>query len=399
MGPLVPYIIPDEFSLVIAFFIGIAFGFILEQAGFSSTQKLVGLFYGYDFTVLRVFFTAGITAMIGVLIFIHYGILDYELIYINPTFLRSAIIGGAIMGAGFIIGGFCPGTSICAAAIGKMDAMLFIIGSLFGVLVFIEGYPIIKDVYLADALGPVKIYEKLGMSMTLFAFCMTAVALLAFYFTWLIEKRTRKISVKTPRKWFIRYSIAALIPFVFIAVVAFMPGKKEIIQNKITDAKKQQKCVFREIDADKLAYEIVNHYYQIHVIDVRTPEEYEKYHIPMSINIPLNEITNRKWEKIFKQKMKTNIFCADNDTVVRMACLKAKFVGKSDNYILRESISEFEAMFFKAEKPSYNASKQAINEYNFRIKAAADIINLNNALKNIGKPVQKEIKIAKGGCS
>jgi hypothetical protein len=67
MGPLVPFIISEEFSLVLALLIGIAFGFILEQAGFSSTKKLVGLFYGYDFTVLRVFFTAGITAMAGVL--------------------------------------------------------------------------------------------------------------------------------------------------------------------------------------------------------------------------------------------------------------------------------------------------------------------------------------------
>jgi hypothetical protein len=112
MGPLVPYIISEEFSLVIAFFIGIAFGFILEQAGFSSTKKLVGLFYGYDFTVLRVFFTAGITAMAGVLLMGHYGLLDLDVIYVNPTFLKSALLGGLIMGAGFIIGGFCPGTSV-----------------------------------------------------------------------------------------------------------------------------------------------------------------------------------------------------------------------------------------------------------------------------------------------
>ena len=58
MAPLVPDIIGNEFNLVVALFIGIAFGYILEQAGFSSTKKLVGLFYGYDFTVLRVFFTA-----------------------------------------------------------------------------------------------------------------------------------------------------------------------------------------------------------------------------------------------------------------------------------------------------------------------------------------------------
>ena len=89
MGPLVPHVISSEFNFVIAFLIGIGFGFLLEQAGFSSTRKLVGLFYGYDFTVLRVFFTAGITAMIGILLLAHFDQLDLSLIYVNPTFLWS----------------------------------------------------------------------------------------------------------------------------------------------------------------------------------------------------------------------------------------------------------------------------------------------------------------------
>ena len=125
MGPLVPDVIGNELNYIIAIFIGMAFGFVLEQAGFSSSKKLVGLFYGYDFTVLRVFFTAGVTAMMGVLLFSHFGLLDLSLIYINPTFLWSALVGGIIMGLGFVIGGFCPGTSVCAAAIGKIDGMFF----------------------------------------------------------------------------------------------------------------------------------------------------------------------------------------------------------------------------------------------------------------------------------
>ncbi|MCK5206688.1 MAG: sulfurtransferase, partial [Cyclobacteriaceae bacterium] len=100
MGPLVPSIISDEFDLIIAIILGFGFGFILEQAGFSSSKKLVGLFYGYNFVVLKVFFTAGITAMIGVLAFSHFGLLDISLIYVNPTFLKSAIVGGLVMGVG-----------------------------------------------------------------------------------------------------------------------------------------------------------------------------------------------------------------------------------------------------------------------------------------------------------
>ncbi|MDH7516705.1 MAG: YeeE/YedE thiosulfate transporter family protein, partial [Bacteroidota bacterium] len=121
MGPLVPDIISQNLNLVAALLIGIAFGAILEQAGFSSSRRLVGLFYGYDFTVLRVFFTAGVTAMAGIILLEHFGLIDINLVYINPLYLQSAIVGGLIMGLGFVIGGYCPGTSVCAAAIGKTD--------------------------------------------------------------------------------------------------------------------------------------------------------------------------------------------------------------------------------------------------------------------------------------
>ena len=40
--------------------------------------------------------------------------LDLDAIYVNPTWLVPAIVGGVIMGLGFILGGYCPGTSICA---------------------------------------------------------------------------------------------------------------------------------------------------------------------------------------------------------------------------------------------------------------------------------------------
>ena len=140
MGPLVPELVTPELNLIVALLVGIAFGYILEQAGFSSSRKLTGLFYGTDFTVLRVFFTAGVTAMIGVLLLTKLGVLDGSVLYVNPTFLYSAILGGLIMGIGFVVGGFCPGTSFCAAAVGRIDGMMFVAGGLAGVLVFGEAF-------------------------------------------------------------------------------------------------------------------------------------------------------------------------------------------------------------------------------------------------------------------
>ncbi len=134
-----------DWYLFIGFAIGIAFGFVLEQAGFSSTRKLVGVFYGYDFVVLRVFFTAAATAMIGLLFFNYFEWVDLSKIYVNPTFLPSAIVGGVVMGLGFIIGGFCPGTSVCAAAIGKIDAIFFIIGIFIGIFIYGVAYPLFEN--------------------------------------------------------------------------------------------------------------------------------------------------------------------------------------------------------------------------------------------------------------
>ena len=109
MGPLVPDFIGNQLNLIVGMLLGIAFGFVLEQAGFSSSRKLTGLFYGSDFTVLRVFFTAGVTAMSGVLILSQLGLLDLDVIYVNPTFLYPAIVGAPDHGRGIHPGRLLPG--------------------------------------------------------------------------------------------------------------------------------------------------------------------------------------------------------------------------------------------------------------------------------------------------
>jgi uncharacterized protein len=181
MGPLVVNeIISENTNLFLAFIIGICFGFVLESSGFSSSRKLAGVFYGYDTVVLKVFFTGAITCMLGLLFFSLFGWVDLNLVYVNPTYLTSAIVGGVIMGAGFIIGGFCPGTSFCGAAIGKIDGIVFIVGLFLGVLIFGLGYNLWDGLYMAKNLGAPKVSESLGMSDGLFALILIVIALAMF---------------------------------------------------------------------------------------------------------------------------------------------------------------------------------------------------------------------------
>ncbi|MFO7617589.1 MAG: YeeE/YedE thiosulfate transporter family protein [Bacteroidales bacterium] len=190
MGPLfVNDIISEDTNFLLAFLIGIAFGMVLESSGFSSSRKLAGVFYGYDAVVLKVFFTAAITAMLGLLFMSLFGWVDLSLVYVNPTYLTSAIIGGVVMGAGFIIGGFCPGTSFCGAAIGKIDAMVFVGGLFIGVIIFSETYPLWEKLYLAGFKGSPKLSESLGLSDGLLALGVILAAVGMFYAAEWAEKR------------------------------------------------------------------------------------------------------------------------------------------------------------------------------------------------------------------
>lgn len=190
MGPLAPNeIISENTNLLLAFLIGIGFGWVLESSGFSSSRKLAGIFYGYDAVVLKVFFTAAITAMLGLLFMSLFGWIDLDLVYVNPTYLPSAIIGGIIMGAGFIMGGFCPGTSFCGAAIGKIDAMVFIVGLFLGVFGFSVTYSWWEKLYMANYLGEPKVSDALGLSDGLFGLILIIAALAMFRVAEWAEKK------------------------------------------------------------------------------------------------------------------------------------------------------------------------------------------------------------------
>ena len=194
MGPIIPSTgISEEINFLVAFIIGIGFGFALEQAGFSSSRKLAGMFYGYDTTVLKVFFTAAIVAMLGLVFLNYFEMIDMSIVYVNSYFIYSAIVGGVIMGAGFIIGGFCPGTSVVAAAIGKVDAWWFLLGSLGGIFLFAETYPLWETLHNSAFVGNPKLSNVLGLKDGTLAFIIIIMAVGMFWVgEWAEKKFARK---------------------------------------------------------------------------------------------------------------------------------------------------------------------------------------------------------------
>ncbi len=399
MGPLVPDIISGEFNYLIALIMGIGFGFALEQAGFSSTKKLVGLFYGYDFTVIKVFFTAGVTAMIGLLLLSHLGLINLEYVFVNPFFVRSAIVGGIIMGAGFIIGGFCPGTSVCAASIGKVDAMAFIGGSLIGIFLFMEAFPLLENFYLADAKGAPLISDALNMSRTTWAIVLTIIALGAFVFVTYVQQRVTKEEKKWDKAAILQASKWASIPLIVLLIIVITPSRDEYVMAKLERKAGTGECTPKLIDSDKLAYELINNYYNYNLIDVRTKEEFDKSHIPTAINIPLEELGNLEYRPLFRQRIKTNIFYGTSINQASRACLLARFHGDNNGLALKENMEEFHNLFYSQPPLGENPTKQELILKLFREDAARQLDEIEAALSAMSKPVEKKVRVVQGGCS
>jgi hypothetical protein len=175
-----------------AVLLGMGFGFALESSGFSSSRKIIGTFFGYDFVVVKVFFTAAIVASLGLLYFSYLGLVDFSTLYIQPTFLASAIAGGIIMGIGFAMGGFCPGTSLCATAIGRIDGLVFFGGMFIGVFLFSESFPLLEKIYYSGSQGPKMINTVFGISPELFTFLLVLAAIGMFIGASWVEKKVKK---------------------------------------------------------------------------------------------------------------------------------------------------------------------------------------------------------------
>jgi uncharacterized protein len=194
IGPIISSgLVSPAWDNIFAVFLGMGFGFALESSGFSSSRKIIGTFFGYDFVVVKVFFTAAIVASLGLLYLSYLGLLDFSLLYIQPTFITSAIVGGIIMGIGFAMGGFCPGTSVCAAGVGRIDGLVFFGGMFIGVFIFSEAFPLFETMYYSNSLGAKMINDVLGISPELFTFLLVLMAIGMFYGASWVQGKVKKV--------------------------------------------------------------------------------------------------------------------------------------------------------------------------------------------------------------
>ena len=169
-------------EMVVYALVGIGFGFFLERGGFGNSRVIAGVFYGRSMRVVQVIFTAIVTAMLGLYFLDALGIMPLGNIGILPTIFYPQLIGGLIFGVGFMIGGYCPGTSVVATVSGKVDAWFFVGGIFVGASIFTISYGgSLQKFHNSSKWGRVLLQDYFHVSSGIMVLLVTLMALGFFY--------------------------------------------------------------------------------------------------------------------------------------------------------------------------------------------------------------------------
>jgi len=118
------------------------------------------------------------------------GMLDLSRVYVPETFLLPQIVGGLVFGAGFAIGGLCPGTSCVAAASGRGDGLMGMAGMFSGVLLTGLAFKPLEHFYISSSRGSLTLPRLLHIPYGVVVAIIVCIAFIGFRMAEAIEARS-----------------------------------------------------------------------------------------------------------------------------------------------------------------------------------------------------------------
>ena len=276
-------------AYIVFLLIGFGFGYVLESSGFNKSTLLAKQFYFKDLRVFKVFFTAIVVGMLMIFGASAIGLLDYNLLWVNPTYLWSGIVGGLIMGVGFILGGFCPGTSLVAFATAKIDGIFFVLGGLVGVFAFAESEKSITYFFNGSYFGRVTLMDIFNAPTGVI---VIAVTFMAIFMLWGGEQLEKSIGGKSadsePKARY--YGAIALVALAFVIAAVGQPTSED--RWKMISSERQPELDARQyqIHPAELLHNMHEHKLNLIVLDVRSESDFNLFHILGAQNIRINEM-------------------------------------------------------------------------------------------------------------
>lgn len=325
--------------------LGIGFGATLEMAGFGNSRKLAGQFYLQDLTVFKVMFTAIVTAMVLVFGASALGWLDYQAIWVNPTYLWPGIVGGLIMGVGFIIGGFCPGTSLVAVATLKLDGVAFLLGAFGGVFAFGETVHLFDGFWNSSALGRLTVPDLLGVDTGVVVLAVVGVAVLLFMGAEWVERRgAGDAELAAPKRRLRRAGAGTLVAAALAVLVIGQPtadqrwARMEDQQERLERRKVQ-------IQAGELLSLMHDDGLNLVLLDVRSEHDFNLFHLRDARRVAALEVEGLPSALLGEPARTVVVLVSNGETAATTAWRALTVAGVPNVYLLEGGINRWLNLF------------------------------------------------------
>lgn len=371
----------NPWSYVIFALIGFGFGYALEMSGFGNSKKLAAQFYFTDLTVLKVMFTAIIVAMVLIFGATGLGILDFNQVWVNLTYLGSGIVGGLIMGVGFVIGGFCPGTSVVSASTGKIDGIIFVLGGFFGAFLFGETEQYFTQWYNnAGYFGRLTLMDVFDTSAGNVVFIIVAIALFLFWGSEQIEAMVAKKDLSKEPKWRIYAAVSMLALAVGVAFIrtpsseqkyAKIELNRTIVEGEVSEQVKlsPQEILengYAQVSPEEMFATMKDDLLIANIIDVRDESQFNIFHIVNARNIPLDQLPNYLPELTSVTDPNLVNFVVSNDDALATQAWKYLVAESVPNvYILDGGINAWITSFGENEPNLVRLDSEKLEEFDF----------------------------------
>lgn len=207
----------------------------------------------------------------------------------------------------------------------------------------------------------------------------------------------------------VRIKLAAIFIPLGILVAAIPDNKvvalKADAEQLLTEIKDGNNIITTDAVADMLVKKDPS----LVLIDVRSKADYDQFHLPGAVNVPIANLFSGDNSVYFDQDIKMNVLYANGTTNATEAWMLLRQKGYKSVYVLKGGLNYWAETIMNPQKPASTSADDELARYDFR-KAAGGVLGGGTLAPSDGQsavsapivpvmPSGPKKKRAAGGCS
>jgi len=200
-----------------------------------------------------------------------------------------------------------------------------------------------------------------------------------------------------------------LISIVFLSlglIIAAIPNSKTLhFKVSADDILKEFQGRAQFISPDEIASMIISEDPALQLIDLRTAEEYQEFHLPGAYNIPFSDLLKDEFRFIIDQDLRINVFYSNGSVTASEAWMITRQLGYNNNYVMEGGLNYWAETIMNPERPDATSPNEELARYNFRMGVGAalggGVIETEASPPDVELPAitkRPQKKKAQGGC-